>query len=142
MRKQRRHTAFTLIEAIIAVVILSLAIPPMLWSIHEAHVQRVNPMLASRARWLATEQLEDVIADRHSTTRGYDYLTSANYPDESPVPGYPGFDRRVMFNETQADLATPGEGYMNVTVEVIWTDATSQSRTLTVSTVLTEYDAN
>lgn len=138
----RHSAAFTLIEAIIAMVLLSIAVPPMLWAIHDAHRQRVNPVLASRARWLATEQLEDILADRHSTTRGYEYLTGSNYPEQSPVPGHPGFDRRVVFTETEADLTTPGEGYMNVTVEITWTDSMQQPRTLSVSTVLTEYDAN
>ena len=138
----RRHTqnGFTLIEAITAIVILSLAVPPMMWAIRSAHVQRVNPMMASRARWLATEKLEDVIADRHSESRGYDYLNSSNYPDESPVSGFPGFSRRVVFNETGADLSSPGNGYMTVTVEVSWADASQQQQTLTVSTVVTEYD--
>ncbi|MCZ6542471.1 MAG: type II secretion system protein, partial [Planctomycetota bacterium] len=72
MSTARTH-GFTLLETIAAVVILALAIPPMLWAVREAHIQRVNPMLASKARWLATEKLEDIIADRHSTTRGWAY---------------------------------------------------------------------
>lgn len=131
---------FTLIEAIAAIVILAAAIPPLLFSIRAAHRQRVDPVLTSRARWLATEKLEDVIADRHSSTRGYDYLTAGNYPDENSVAGFQNFARTVTFAETEADLTTPGEGYMNVTVEVSWTDGGGDARSLSVSTVLTEYD--
>lgn len=132
---------FTLIEAVVAVVVLAVAIPPMLWAIREAHQQRVNPVLLSRARWLATERLEDIIADRHSTTRGYAYLLPANYPPESPVAGFDGFTRSVTLAETDADLVTAGSGYMNVTVDVSWTDGAGAARTLEVSTVLTEYAA-
>ncbi len=130
---------FSLIETIVAIVILSVALPAMLWTVREAHVQRVNPMLLSTARWLAVEKLEDVIADRHSTTRGYAYLIAGNYPAENPVAGYVGFTRSVSFNETLADLVTAGSGYMNVTVQVGWTDGQGTAQTLPISTVLTEY---
>ena len=137
-----RRTGFTLIETVAAIVILAVAVPPMLWAVTEAQRQRINPMLASRARWLAVEKLEDVIADRHSTTRGFTYLITANYPAENPVPGYAGFTRTVTFLETKADLVTiapPPLGYMTVTVTIGWNDADAQARTLAISTVLTEY---
>ena len=139
VRRRQHPPGFTLIETIAAVVMLSIAVPPMMWAINEAHMQRVNPVLVSRARWLGVSKLEDVIADRHSTTRGYGYLIAANYPDETPVTGHAAFNRTVTFNETEADLTTAGTGYMNVTVQVSWSDATGVSRTLAISTVLTEY---
>ena len=138
MKKTRRH-GFTLIEAIAVIVLMTVAIPPMMWSIQEAHVNRANPVLASRGRWLAVSKLEDVIADRNSTTRGYNYLVTGNYPAEPTITGYPGFSRTVSFNETLADLTTAGDGYMNVTVAISWTDAQGTSRTLNISTVLTEF---
>ncbi len=140
-----RRTGFTLIETVAAIVILAVAVPPMLWAVTEAQRQRINPMLASRARWLAVEKLEDVVADRHSTTRGYAYLATANYAAENPVPGsgyYAGFTRSVTFLETKADLVTTSPaplGYMTVTVIVGWNDADLAARTLDISTVLTDY---
>jgi prepilin-type N-terminal cleavage/methylation domain-containing protein len=134
-----RPDGFTLIETIAAVVILAIALPPMLFAIRDAHVQRVNPMLASQARWLATEKLEDILADRHSDSRGWEYLTEGNYPAEPSVTGFPGFGRSVTLTETGADLVTPGSGYMTVTVQVSWVDATSTARTLSISMVVTEY---
>jgi prepilin-type N-terminal cleavage/methylation domain-containing protein len=130
---------FTLIETIAAIVILAVAIPPMMWAVRNARVERVNPQLASRAHWLASDKLEEVIADRHSSTRGYAYLVTANYAAEDPVSGSPGFTRTVAFNETAADLLTAGTGYMTVSVDVGWTDGRGEARTLSVSTVLTEY---
>jgi len=140
--QSRKRSGFTLIETIAAVVLLAVAIPPMMWAVRDAHIQRVNPILVSKARWIATEKLEDIIADRHSENRGYDYLTGGNYPTESTISGYPGFSRSVSLTETEVDLQTAGDGYMTVTVSVSWTDATGAPRTLAVSTVLTEYTSS
>ena len=140
-----RPRGFTLIETVAAIVILAVAVPPMLWAVAQAQYKRANPMLASKARWMAVEKLEDIIADRHSESgnRGWDYLTAANYSDENPgdITGYPQFGRTVTFLETQADLSTADSngGYMNVTVTVTWTNAEGDSLSLSISTVLTEY---
>ena len=134
-----RRRGLTLIETIAAIVLLSIAIPPMLFSIREAQHHRVNPVLSSKARWLVTEKLEDIIADRHSTTRGYGYVIAANYPAENPISGYTGFARSVTISETAADLVSAGTGYKRVTVSVGWTDTTGAARTLAITTILTDY---
>lgn len=135
----RHRRAFTLIECIAAMVILAVALPSMMFAIRQAGIDRVLPTNLSRARWLATEKLEDIIADRHSTTRGYVYLTTGNYPAENPIASNPDFSRSVSFTETDADLTTSGSGYMTVTVTVTWTDVTATARSFAVSTVLTSY---
>ncbi|MCP3905442.1 MAG: type II secretion system protein [Planctomycetes bacterium] len=135
----RRRPGFTLIETVASLVILGLAVPPMLWAIREVHIQRVDPILTSRARWLAIEKIEDVIADRHSTTRGYSYLVGGNYAAETPIATDTAFNRSVTFTETLADLSTAGSGYMNVAVDVSWTDGDGDAQTLSVATVLTDY---
>lgn len=137
---RRERNGLTIIETIIAIVVLSLAIPPVLWTIQESHHHRSNVVLALRARWLAEEAIEDVIADRYSTTRGYGYLQEANYPSEDSVPGFPGFRRRVLIVSTGPDLSTPGDGYKVVTVNVSWTGAEGVERTLSLGTVVTEYE--
>jgi prepilin-type N-terminal cleavage/methylation domain-containing protein len=138
-RQCSRRRGFTLIEGVIAMVILAVAIPPMLWSISQAQGQRVTPYKVSKARWLAVEKLEDIIADRHSSTRGYGYLISSNYPAEASISGAPGFTRSVAFTETTANLSTAGAGYMRATVTVSWVDGSGTSRTLAISTILTNY---
>lgn len=139
--RRPRATAFTLIEAIIAVVVLSVAVPPMLWALREARLARADPIHTSTARWLAAEQLEDIIADRHSATRGYAWLIGANYPDEPVVPGFPVYARSVAIAETGPDLAgaLPGGGYKRVSVTVTWSAAGGSPRSLSIATVLTEY---
>ena len=137
----RKQRGFTLVETIASIVILAVAVPPMMWAIREAEAERVTPVMASRARWLAVEKLEDIIADRHSTTRGWSYLISANYSAETPVSGFTGMNRSVTLTEYEWDLSTTSSdgGYMVVDVDVTWTDGTGTLQTLSISTVLTEY---
>ena len=139
------RAGFTLMETIAAMVILAVAVPPMLWAVTESQRQRINPMMASRARWLAVERIEDVIADRHSTAgKGYNWVVNLNdYVVENPgdISGNPGFKRWVELDETGADLGPPvvGGGYLTVTVKVEWVDAKGTTQTLDISTVLTDY---
>lgn len=137
--RTRRRRGFTLTESVIAVVILGIAVPSMMWSIRQEHRARVSPLMASKARWLATEKLEDIIADRHSATRGYAYVVAGNYAAESSISGFPGFTRSVAIAETGADLVSAGTGYKKVTVTVGYTDGTGAARTLALATVLTDY---
>lgn len=133
----RRHRAFTLIEGIIAIVILALATPAMLLSVRAAQITRAEPVQASRARWLAAEKLEDIIADNASPARGYAYLVPANYPAERPVPGFAAFTRTVAINETDFDLVSPGVGCKTATVTVSW-NSPKGPRSLALATVLTK----
>jgi hypothetical protein len=134
----RGARAFTLVEAIGAIVLLAIAVPPMLWALRASQIERADPLMISRARWLASEKLEDVIADRYSAVRGFDYITGARYPAEATIAGSPGFSRRVSIAETGPDLASPGSGYLTVIVSVEW-DASAGPQSLAISTVLTEH---
>lgn len=139
--QRRANTArgVTLIEAIAAIVIIAVAVPPVLMAVRESAVRRVDPVQMSRARWLASEKLEDIIADRHSGTRGYAYVIDANYAAEAAVTGFTGFARSVTINETNATLSAAGVGYKTVTVTVTWTDRRGVARSLALSTVVTSY---
>lgn len=134
---QRR--AFTLIEAIVSVVILGTATPGIMWAVREAHRDRVSPVKTSYARWLVTEKLEDIIADRHSSTRGYTYLINNNYAAEASITGFAGFTRSVAITETGADLVSAGTGFKKATVSVNWTDARGVARSLSIATIITDY---
>ena len=136
---RQRHQGFTLIETIAAVVMLAIAIGPIVWAISEAHVQRIDPVMASRARWLASEKIEDILADCNSTTRGYDFLATASYPLEASVSGFPAFGRSVSISETGPDLVSAGTGYKKVQVDITWQDARDQTRTFSLASVMTEY---
>lgn len=137
--KRPAKRGFTIIEAVVAMVLIGVALPPMLWALRQEHRNRVRPVLAAEAGWLAVEKLEDIIADRHSTTRGYGYLVAGNYPAENPVAGVTGFSRSVTLAETGPDLVSAGTGYKKATVNVTWLDGTGTSRTTTLSTIVTDY---
>lgn len=131
---------FTLVETITALVILAMAVPPMMFALRQATVDRIDPIRFSQARWLATERLEDIMADRHSTTRGYDYVSELHYPAEPVVASTPAFARRVRIIETGPDLRTAGAGYKTATVILSWIDSRGHAQSLEVATVLTELE--
>lgn len=130
---------FSLIEAIIAIVILSVAIPPMFWAVRDAADRRAEPVMLARARWLAAEKIEDLIADRHCPGRGYGHLVSANYPAEASVPGFAGFARQVEIAERSVNLTSAGTGYKVATVRVTYPGARGAVRTFELAAVLADY---
>jgi len=138
-RRLGHQKGFTLVEAVMALVMMSLVIVPIMTAAQRLSRDQVTPIQVSRARWLATEKLEEVIADRSSTTRGYSYVITSNYPAENPVATDPDFSRSVTITETGADLQTSGTGYKTVTVVISWTDVTGTSRSLSMSTVVTSF---
>jgi prepilin-type N-terminal cleavage/methylation domain-containing protein len=134
-----RRRGFTLMEAVAALVVLSVAFPPMLWAIRRGHAARVTPARFTTARWLAANKIEDIAADRACPTRSYAYLVASNYPAETTITGYPGFTRSVAFTETGPDLVTAGTGYMRATVTVTFTDGMGVSRSYALSSIQTDY---
>lgn len=137
-RRNRSRRAFTLIESIMAIVVIAIMVPPTLVLIRDAHTRRASSILASRARWLASEKLEDVIADRNSTARGWAYVINASYPVENSVNGFASFSRTTSVSETAADLVTAGTGYKTITVTISWLDPRGGSESLSLATVLTD----
>jgi Tfp pilus assembly protein PilV len=130
--------AFSLIEAIAAIVVMSVALPALLWALAESKRSVISPALQTQARWLAAEKLDDILADRCSASRGYAYLAAANYPAESPVQGFPGFSRSVTFTACGPNLQPGGSGCMLVEVTVGYTDARGKARTVRLNTLATE----
>lgn len=141
-RPIRAHTrrAVTLLEVVCAVVLIGIAAPALLVAVRDSTVRRASVQQQIVARWLACERLEDVIADRHSTTRGWSYITTGNYPVETTVSGFAGFARSTSIAETGVDLVSAGTGYRKVTVTVTYSDANLGSKAVTIATVLTDYD--
>ncbi|MEL7474241.1 MAG: type II secretion system protein [Planctomycetota bacterium] len=130
--------AFSLVETLVALVILSIAAPPMLFAIAAAHDERAGPAMLAQARWLAIERLEESIRDANSATRGYDHVVNASYPDEPAVAGFPGFARTVRVNETAPDLASSGSGAKTITVTVSWSMRGGTPVSVSASAVVAE----
>lgn len=132
--------ALTLLEVVCAVVLIGIAAPAMLIAVRDATVRRASVQQQIVARWLAAEKLEDIMADRHSASRGWTYIISGNYPAEATITGFTGFSRTTTIADTAVDLVTVGTGYRKVTVTVSYPDTRLGTRSVTLATVLTDYD--
>lgn len=128
----------TLIEAVATVVIIAIAAPAVMWAMARGHDLRIGPVMVNRARFLAAERLEEVLADRFNTARGYTYVQTSNYTAENAVTGFAGLSRTTSVSETGASLSGSGTGYKTVTVTVGWFDRRG-ARSLKLSTVVTDY---
>lgn len=116
----RMRRSATIIETVAAIIILSVALPPLLSAYAEASIQSVGPYQQSIASMLAIERMEEIIARRYRGTDGYDAVTTSNFPAESPIAGFPTFDRTVTVSFVNADLSGAGsdQGYKLVKVGV------------------------
>lgn len=137
-RRKRCRTGLTLIEAIALICVLSIATPAMMWSLAIANDNRTVPLMAGRARFLASEMLEGILVDRFAVARGYAYVVAANYPAESAVIGFPRFARSVSISETARNMTGAGTGSKTVTVSVVYPTSRG-SRTLSLSTIMTDF---
>ncbi|RIK68837.1 MAG: hypothetical protein DCC65_01510 [Planctomycetota bacterium] len=125
MTRRARKQGVTIIEVVMAIVILSIALPPMIVAFAEAAVQSIQPADMTVASFLAIDRMEEVIARRFRDTEGYEELTVptiAGFPDEDPVSGFPRFRRtvRVAYVDRELSPAAADEGYKKVVVTVAW----------------------
>ena len=141
MRCAHSIRGFTLVETISAIVVLAVALPPMLWAIGAAQDQRVDSVMTSRARWLAMEKLEAIVADRYSAERGFDWIDEANYPHEDEVDGYPNFTRSVTITDVGPDLQPGTELHRRATVTVSYANARGRAQNVSLSVVLASWEA-
>jgi prepilin-type N-terminal cleavage/methylation domain-containing protein len=106
---------FTLFEVVMAVVILGVVGLPLALMFANASWRSGDGYLISTATFLAQEKAEQIMADRSSPGRGFDYVVSGNYPAEDPVSGYDGFSRSVT---VASDSTYSSVTYRTVTVTV------------------------
>lgn len=116
----RRGT--TVIEIAICIMILGIALPPLIAAFADAARQSTQPVGSTIASLLTIERMEQIVARRYQGTDGYDSVTVANFPDESPVSGFAGFNRAVTVTYVTSSLAASGSdvGYKKVRVTVTW----------------------
>jgi type II secretory pathway pseudopilin PulG len=128
-----------MLEIVATIVLIGVAAPALLTAVRDATARRASVQQQVVARWLACEKLEDITADRHSTTRGWTYITAANYAAETSITSFPGYSRTVAITDTDSTLITAGSGYRKVTVTVTYPDARYGTKTLSLATVFTDY---
>jgi prepilin-type N-terminal cleavage/methylation domain-containing protein len=108
-RSARR--GMSLIEVVLAMVILSLAIGPVLLSVAAGAAQQQSALIEQNLVELASERLWGVFVDRTDPTKGYAAITSAAYPNETAPRGLTGYSRRTEIREVSpTDYYTPQAG--------------------------------
>ena len=113
--RMRGAAGFSLIEVVILIVVAGIAILPLAMLFATTSIRSSDARSASVAAQLAQAKLEEITADRNAATRGYAYVTGANYPPETPVPAFGAFQRSVAI---AADSTYDGVTFRTVSVTV------------------------
>ena len=138
--RNRKSTGFTLVEVIMCMIVMAVALPPLLNVFAEGASEAIAPLQVARANWLSIEKVEDVLADRFSTTRGWSYLINSNYPTETNATGFTNYTRSVTITEVSGtDLITPqaGSDFKRIDIDVTWTYSGS-TRTVQLNYVVVQ----
>jgi Tfp pilus assembly protein PilV len=112
---KRGSRGFTLIEVVILIVVAGIAILPLAMLFATTSIRSSDARSASVAAQLAQAKLEEITADRNAGTRGFSYVTSGNYPAETPIPAFTAFQRSVT---VAADSTYDGVTFRTVSVTV------------------------
>jgi prepilin-type N-terminal cleavage/methylation domain-containing protein len=94
------HRGFTLIETVMALVILSIAVAGILQVFFTGLAPRNAPLPIeiTIGTQLVQERLERIKADRKNPARGFGYIISANYPAETLTAPFAGFTRTTTIS--------------------------------------------
>jgi Tfp pilus assembly protein PilV len=128
----RPSAGFTLVEVVLILVIAAVALLPLSMLFATTSIRSGDAHNATVAAQLAEAKMEEIAADKNSPTRGFAYLTGANYPAESPVPAFPGYSRSVTIE--------PDSVYDSVTFRTVRVTVTSPNiPPVTLTTWFTQY---
>lgn len=93
--RARGAAGFTLIEVVLILVMAAVALLPLSMLFANSSIHSSDAHAATVAAQLAEARMEEITADKNSSTRGFAYLAAANYPPENPVAAFPGYSRSV-----------------------------------------------
>ena len=107
MNRLRRNTGFSLVEVIAVIVLLGVGVVAIL-SMFSSGTRTIGANVDSQiATQLAQQRAEQILADRRNPTRGYGYVIAGNYGPETPVTGFPNYNRAVAITTPFASAACP-----------------------------------
>ena len=92
----------SLIEVVLAIVILGLAVPPLMFAMVAGIQQQEAVLVQQDLSQLASERMWAIFADHANPTRGYDYIVNAAYPNETTPRGLTGYTRQTTIKEVSA----------------------------------------
>ena len=153
-----RRRAFTLVESLAVIVVLSVAIPPAVSMMVDSARAQADSVTQARATWFATTVLEHIIADVNSDDAGlgFDALADSNAYLTTPKTGledriltasafYSGLGLThtvqigALSDASGVITGDPGQDiYRTITVSVAWTTLQGNSRTLSLGAVVTD----
>ena len=153
-----RRRGFTLIEAVIAMIVLSVAVPATLALVHDATVVRAESAMSTRASWLGSMLCEQILADVASAspelgmTALEDDRVYLDDPDTglfarlgSAMQDYvdQGLEAAVQIGPLVSQSLSPtGEAdqdiYREVVVTVSWNTVRGEERTAPITFLVTD----
>ena len=126
MQLKLKHQGFTLTEVLIAMVVLTIG----LLGLSAMTIATTKGLAFSKRLTTATILAQDKIEEIKRAN--YAGITAANYPSETPVPGYPQFKRTVTISPSQ-----PVPDTTTVIVTTSWGGgASSSSHAVTIRTIV------
>lgn len=117
-----RPRGFTLIETVLATVVISVGLIGIFAMIRNSLGSSVTSLQSLQAAWLARERLDRILYEKEM--QGYGFAVAANYPGPETFAGnFSPFVRATEILEVDDDdLTSPraDSGYKRVTVTVTW----------------------
>ena len=142
MKWLKNNKGFSLIEAVLSTMILSIGLMGGVLLMQNATVASVNSDFQAIASQLANEKLETILADNYMTDGKYSIITNGNYPAENLGYGTQDnvFQRSVSITEVDEDLSQSqaGSGLKKVDVTVSWGENLYER--ITISTLVSDYN--
>ncbi len=92
---------FTLIEIIFTMTFASIALFSTMTMMSTSMLGSMNVEFMNTSANLANVKMEELFSDKK--TRGYGYIQEINYPYETNVDGFPGFNRYVEVTTQATD---------------------------------------
>jgi Tfp pilus assembly protein PilV len=121
-----RDAGFTLPEVVLILVIAAVAVLPLGMLFANSSIRSSEARNATVMAQLAQAKMEELAADKSSTSRGFSYLVAANYPAENPVAAFAGYSRSVAF---APDSVYDGVTFRTVSVTVAFASVPSVTLT-------------
>ena len=133
----RARHALSLIEVVVAMVLLGLAVPPLLLQIAAGVKQQEATLIQQNLAHLASERMWLIFTDHADSTHGYDAIIAAAYPNETAPDGLTGYTRKTEVREVSpTDYITPqaGSGVKRFRIQV----SGPRNQSLTVESLVTD----
>lgn len=107
----RSRRGLTLVEVIVALVVLALAVPPLLLQVAGGIERQNRSDVQQNLARLASDRLWEIFTAHANPDAGYDEIDAASYPDETAPAGLTGYARSTTIREVApTNYSTPLTG--------------------------------